>query len=636
MKKLKLIVSIWALLTSAPLFAQPPLVLQLPDTIVNSGDTLRLDIIARQFTQIVSAQFSINWNPNIIRYVSFQETNLPFVAIGNSDAANGNLRFSWFDVQGTGQTLADGRSIVQLKFFVNGNAGDQTNVNISGTPLAIQVFRATNEPNKFEDVTVNQQNGIVAVAGAFSVIFNIKNVDCNGNNDGAVSTTIVGKPENASIRWTGPNNFQSQQEDIANLSPGTYTFEIRDGNNAILLDSTLTIQQPAAALQIQDVSIMDASCDTPSGSATVSVSGGTAPYRFNIGRGFINSNQINNLAPGDYELIVRDTNDCEANADFTIEASDAPTLNLADTMYLCTGENLMLDAGEFSNYQWSNGATTRSISVNQIGIYSVTVSNAPACTASDTIRVLSGANIQALIQVESNAVCPGDSIRLTASGGDLFQWQDASGTLSALNIANPVARPKVATTYSVTVSSDCGSDTASIAIQVFEITSSAMPDTCIGPGETLELSASGGVEYFWFLTEYPVSDNRIANPTTMPEDSTSYFVMITDVNGCEKLDTINVMVANNPLDIKAVNMITPNGDGKNDTLEFEGIAKYGVNSLKVYNRWGDLIYNKLNYQDDEERFDGTYKGKLLPTGNYFYVLAFRNGEIKQTLTILRQ
>ncbi|MDX1942027.1 MAG: cohesin domain-containing protein, partial [Saprospiraceae bacterium] len=181
MKKLKLIVSIWALLTSAPLFAQQPLVLQLPDTIVNSGDTLRLDILARQFTKIVSAQFSINWNPNVIRYVSFEETNLTFVAVGNSDAANGNLRFSWFDIQGVGQTLADGRSILRLKFFVNGNPGDQTNVNISGTPLAIQIAKATGEPNKFEDIPLSQQNGVVAVAGAFNVIFNVKNVDCNGD-----------------------------------------------------------------------------------------------------------------------------------------------------------------------------------------------------------------------------------------------------------------------------------------------------------------------------------------------------------------------------------------------------------------------------------------------------------------------
>jgi gliding motility-associated-like protein len=82
-------------------------------------------------------------------------------------------------------------------------------------------------------------------------------------------------------------------------------------------------------------------------------------------------------------------------------------------------------------------------------------------------------------------------------------------------------------------------------------------------------------------------------------------------------------------------MITPNGDGKNDILEFQGASKFGQNTLKIYNRWGDLVYQKLNYQLDDERFDGTRNGSPLPAANYYYILSFRSGEIKQTLTIVR-
>ncbi len=66
------------------------------------------------------------------------------------------------------------------------------------------------------------------------------------------------------------------------------------------------------------------------------------------------------------------------------------------------------------------------------------------------------------------------------------------------------------------------------------------------------------------------------------------------------------------------------------------IEKFGINTLKVYNRWGDLVYQKINYQKDDDRFDGTRKGKPLPAGNYYYVLSFREKEYKQTLTILRE
>ncbi|RME93451.1 MAG: gliding motility-associated C-terminal domain-containing protein, partial [Bacteroidetes bacterium] len=149
--------------------------------------------------------------------------------------------------------------------------------------------------------------------------------------------------------------------------------------------------------------------------------------------------------------------------------------------------------------------------------------------------------------------------------------------------------------------------------------------------------AKGGVFYEWLPNTFPVSDPLIPNPTATPADNTTYVVDITDINGCETRDSVIVLVANNPVDgIEAYNILTPNGDQLNDVLEFGPIQKYGSNSLKVYNRWGQLVYQRLNYQSDDERFDGTYQGKPLPADNYFYVLSFRQGEIRQTLTIIRE
>ncbi len=628
-------VSIWALLTYTPILAQESITLQLPDTVVNAADTLRLDITTQNFSNIVSAQFSINWDTSVIQYVAFEEAGLPFVAVGSAGAANGSLRFSWFDIQGAGQTLPDGLSIIQLIFFANGEPGDFTEVNITDMPLDIQIFRATETNGQFEEVPLDPQNGSVLITGGAGVNFQVANVSCNSGDDGAINTTVT-TPGATAVRWSGPNNFQSADEDISDLVAGDYTLEVLDDNGAVLLDSTVTISQPAMRLQIDEIEVTNASCASPNGAATITASGGVAPYQFDIGDGFERTNRFAMLPPGDYEVMVRDTNNCEVIDSFTIELTDGPKLNLPDTVFLCDGENALLDAGQFNNYLWSNGETTRSISVSAPGTFSVTVSDAPGCEASDTIQVVAGEAAVANIQSEKTAVCPGESVQLIASGGDMFQWQDESGTLSATDTASPFATPTQETTYFVEVSNGCASAKDSILIQVFEINSGVSPDTCIGPGDELELQAFGGVAYFWFVNKYPVSDNTIPNPTVSPEDSTNYVVMITDANGCVNTDTVQVLVANDPLDILAINLITPNGDGKNDVLEFGNISKYGVNSLKIYNRWGDLIYNKVNYQRDDERFDGTYKGKNLPAGNYFYVLAFRTGEIKQTLTILRE
>ncbi len=114
--------------------------------------------------------------------------------------------------------------------------------------------------------------------------------------------------------------------------------------------------------------------------------------------------------------------------------------------------------------------------------------------------------------------------------------------------------------------------------------------------------------------------------------------MIIDANGCTTFDDVVVQVGANPTQfVKRVNLITPNGDGQNDQLYFGDIGKFGPNTLRVFNRWGSIVYERVNYQKDNNRFDGTYKGKELPAGTYYYVLAFRNGEeIKQTLAIVRE
>lgn len=714
MKYFRLVFSLWALLASAYLFAQQPLVLQLPDTIVPGNDTLRLNITARQFSGIVSMQFSMKWDTSVMRYASFETADLPFVAIGSSAAKNGVLRFSWFDIEGKGQTLADGRSIIRLKFFVHGRAGSTTEVTFTNTPLEIQVFRAVSGSATNQEVPLNAQNGRVTIAGGTGILqtsFGVTNVRCTNGSDGAINATILNAPAGSTVRWTGPNNFQSQQEDIANLKAGTYKFSVFNSAGASLLDTTFIVQQPALALALERI-VTDSTGCQPSGKATITAKGGTTPYTYNIGSTFVNTNQFTNLAAGSYSLTVRDANSCTVSDTFRIAASkgtvvidtvitsvagctqstgsatvtavggrspysysinnnfvntnqfsnlaagrytvtvrdanncttsdtfsirtsNPPQVELGDTVFVCQGENTMLDAGVQTTYRWSNGATTRSISVAMPGIYKVTVTNAAGCSASDSVRVQAGNTFDLKIENDTLAICPQKSLQLRASAAETYRWIDTSKTLSKLDIANPISKPRFTSRYTVIASNGCNADTASVEVQVLKTEATAGPDTCVAPGTSLELYASGGDAYFWFLSEYSVSNPRIPNPTTEPKDSTSYYVMITDINGCQILDTIDVMVANNPLDIKAVNMITPNGDGKNDVLEFSSLAKYGLNTLKVYNRWGDLVYQKIDYQKDEERFDGTRNGKPLPAGNYFYVLSFKTGDVKQTLTILR-
>lgn len=92
---------------------------QLPDLEAQNGDALQIQITTTGFDEMVSMQFSINWDPTVITYVSHQPADLQNVAIGNPEAELGKLRLSWFDVEGNGFSLPDNASIIALNFWLS-------------------------------------------------------------------------------------------------------------------------------------------------------------------------------------------------------------------------------------------------------------------------------------------------------------------------------------------------------------------------------------------------------------------------------------------------------------------------------------------------------------------------------------
>lgn len=609
--------------------------LSLPDTTVLNGSTLALDITCTDFDSIVSMQFSVNWNTAVLEYQSFERIDLDYVAIGDFQADEGELRFSWFDVEGFGQTLPDGSVVVRFFFEVIGTPGSFTQLPVTDTPLAIQIFTAGSMPGLYDPVTLVQDTGRVEVISPADVAVSVTDVRCFGENNGAIDVTVADAPAGYSLQWTGPGSFNSDNEDLADLEAGDYILTLRDQDGQIIYQVTYTVVGPAL-LELLSLSTEDAFCEEPIGSLTATILGGIAPYSLNIGDGPVAGSQLSGLVSGDYDLTITDANGCRIDTSFVIGGPVSPQINLADTTTFCTGQTGILEAGDFISYEWSTGATTPELSVSTAGAYSVTVTNSEGCEAADTTLVVFSSDVNLSFSNIVAVLCQGDSLQLQVSGASTYTWIDTSGTLSAIDTPFPYARPQFTTTYTVIGTSPCGTDTASIEVQVHPVTATAGPDTCIARGVPLQLYASGGEFYQWADAEYPVSNPFIPNPLVEPEDSIDYIVTIVDSNACVIRDTISVMIGNNPVeDLLRINLITPNDDGKNDGLDFGSIGKYGPNSLKVYNRWGDLVYQKVNYQSDDERFDGTSRGQPLPAGTYYYVLAFTTGTIKQALTIVR-
>ena len=141
------------------------------------------------------------------------------------------------------------------------------------------------------------------------------------------------------------------------------------------------------------------------------------------------------------------------------------------------------------------------------------------------------------------------------------------------------------------------------------------PDVKINLGQSTQLSANGGVRFNW-TPAGSINSSSTPNPVATPAVTTTYVVEVTDVNNCVFKDSVTVTVSDT---IIIPNTITPNGDGVNDDWVILNIDKFPSTDVKVYNRWGQIVFNTVGYTL-QNKWDGTRNGTALPAGTYYYII----------------
>ncbi len=130
------------------------------------------------------------------------------------------------------------------------------------------------------------------------------------------------------------------------------------------------------------------------------------------------------------------------------------------------------------------------------------------------------------------------------------------------------------------------------------------------------LNATGGIKYHW-QPENSLSNADVPNPVAMPNDTTMYYVYVTDTNGCSRQDSIEVAVSKTSNQYFIPNAFTPNGDGLNDCF---GVYKWGnISNLRflIYNLWGEVIFSTSDFS---KCWDGTRHGVAQQTGTYIFLI----------------
>jgi gliding motility-associated-like protein len=149
----------------------------------------------------------------------------------------------------------------------------------------------------------------------------------------------------------------------------------------------------------------------------------------------------------------------------------------------------------------------------------------------------------------------------------------------------------------------------------------AGPDQFIleGGSGVLPGSASGnGLSYAWSPATW-LNNTSLLQPTVTPTNDITYTLTVTSADGCIISDEVFVKVLKTPT---IPNTFSPNGDGVHDKWEIKYLNSYPGCTVEVYNRYGQLVFRSTGYN---QAWDGTFKGKPLPAGTYYYLINPKNG-----------
>lgn len=296
-----------------------------------------------------------------------------------------------------------------------------------------------------------------------------------------------------------------------------------------------------------------------------------------------------------------------------VQIHSSPNVDLGPDKDLClhASTQLSVTPSLISNL-WSTGETTSAITVQPsvTTAYWVIGTDANGCTDSDTVIV----NVHPLPVVdagEDQSICEGQQAQLAATGASAYLWSTGE-TTSSITVS-----PLSTTTYYVTGTDTWGcEDDDDVTVNVFAAPAVAAIPSTICAGEQALLTATGAMTYSW-QPGGMTGDSVIVTPNI----TTTYTVTGTDSNGCESSSTVTVTVRNDcpvadPI-IKIPTAFSPNSDGLNDIFRIEEWANFTLIAFKVFNRWGEIVFETGDITDG---WNGETRGNVQQLGSYAFII----------------
>ena len=403
--------------------------------------------------------------------------------------------------------------------------------NLSGVAVGVYPVTVTDA----HLCTVSASASVIQPVQINIVVTSVQNTGCANSNNGSINITVTGGTGAYTYLWS--NN--STNQNLTGVGAGTYVVTVADAN-LCTMSGFATVTQPAAIV-INTTQINETCFNGNNGQINSVASGGSGTYAYNWSNGAITAN-ITNLVAATYILTVSDVSNCSTSVAVNITQPANIVVTAIPVNVSCNGGNngsvnLNVSGGTGAySFAWNTGAVTQQINNLAPNNYSVTVTDANACTATQS-AVITAPAATTLTATHTDYACAATegTINLIPVGTAPFTYNWAGGvtTQNRTNLA--------AGTYNVTLTdANLCTATGSVVIAALPqlVPSLVKTDvTCFGGNNgAINLTVNGGTQPYIYRWNNNATSQNISNLV-----ASQYGIVVTDANNCTASATASVV-----------------------------------------------------------------------------------------------
>lgn len=324
-----------------------------------------------------------------------------------------------------------------------------------------------------------------------------------------------------------------------------------------------------------------------------------------------------------YVVALTNTYGCTDYDTVTINVTPlpGPQIQSSGPLGFCQGDSVTLTAVDTTNggssFQWNTTDTTQSITVSTAGVYSVIITDTNTCQSQSQVTV-AVYGLPTIVAGNDTGFCQSSSIMICATGGTTYAWAPSFG-VSDTTIACPTFGPTSSTTYTVTGTDANGcSSVDSVTLSLYPL-----PSVPVISQNVQVLTSTSATTYQWYFNSNPIAG--ATNQSYTPTQNGSYYVVVTDTNGCQAFSSTYTMADVGVQEIVAQGGMSLYPNPNSGTFFLSTDLHQQAAMLEIISVTGQLVYSE---QLEADGFIRKEMNAGIEDGSYLVRITLNDGTVK--------